>query len=313
MISVGIVGLPNAGKSTLFNALVKGHAPVGNYPFTTIEANIGVVAVPDERLGKLAAIAKPEKVTPTTIEFVDIAGLVKGAHKGEGLGNQFLAKIREVDAICFVVRAFEDPHVSHVHGKVNPKEDLEVLQLELGLADEQVKEENPSNPDLPRLMLLDKRQLTVANLGESALKSFNPAQFGLPDHAIPVSAKVEAELATLAADEQREYLDHLGIAEPGLNRVIREAYRVLGLVTFFTAGPKEVRAWTVERGSTAPEAAGKIHSDFQAHFIRAEVITFDDYVAQGGEQGAKQAGKMRIEGKEYVVSDGDVIYFRVGT
>jgi small GTP-binding protein len=313
MLSVGIVGLPNAGKSTLFNALVKGHAAVGNYAFTTIDANVGVVAVPDHRLDKLAAIAKPEKVTPTTIEFVDIAGLVKGAHKGEGLGNQFLAKIREVDAICFVVRAFEDANVSHVHGKVDPKEDLEVLQLELGLSDEQMKEKNLGNPDLPRLMLLAKPQIVVANVGEQALASFDPAKFGLPGHTIPVSAKVEAELATLPDAERQEYLDQLGVSEPGLARVIREAYRVLGLVTFFTVGLKEVRAWTVRKGETAPVAAGKVHSDFQKHLIRAEVISFDDYVRLGGEQQAKQTGKMRVEGKEYVVKDGDIIYFRVGT
>lgn len=278
---------------------------------------MGVVAVPDPRLEKLAAIVKPEKIVPTTIEFVDIAGLVKDAHKGEGLGNQFLAKIREVDAICFVVRAFEDPHVSHVHGRVDPKEDLEVLKLELGLADEQMKERNPTNPDLPRLMLLAKPQIVVVNVDEKTLQKIGNGEwrmenFGLAEQAIPISAKVEGELAALSDQEQGEYLDSLGVKESGLIRVIHEAFRILNLITFFTVNEKEAHAWTVKRGAKAPEAAGKVHSDFAKHFIRAEVIPWDAFVAFNGELGAREHGKMRIEGKEYVVKDGDAIFFRTG-
>jgi ribosome-binding ATPase YchF (GTP1/OBG family) len=312
-LQIGIVGLPNAGKSTLFNALVKGHAAVGAYPFTTIEPNVGIVAVPDPRLEQLTDLVKPEKVTPATVEFVDIAGLVKGAHKGEGLGNQFLAKIREVDAVCFVVRSFTDPKVTHVHGKVDPKEDLEVLKLELGLSDEQMKEKHADNPDLARMMLLSKPQIVVANVDEQQIANSKSriADLGLPDHTIPISAKVEAELGNLSDEERTSYLKELGLSEPGLNRLIREAFQVLDLIVFYTAGPKEVRAWPVKNGAKAPEAAGEIHTDFEKGFIRAEVIDFDDYISLGGETKSKQAGKMRVEGKDYQVKDGDIIYFRV--
>lgn len=295
-LKMGIVGLPNAGKSTLFNALLKrASAQAENRPFTTIEPNVGVVDVPDDRLGQLAEIAKPKKIIPATIEFVDIAGLVKGAAQGAGLGNKFLSHIREVDAIIILLRSFADSQIIHTEGRVDPADDLKILETELGLADEE-------HPDATKL--LEKPRLVVENVSEQDLN--NPS----PQGWLRISAKLEAELAELPADDQKTLLDELGVQEPPLNRVIRESYKLLGLQTFFTAGPEEVRAWTVKRGVAAPEAAGVIHTDFQKGFIKAEVTSFDDYIEYQGEQGAKAAGKLGIEGKDYVIQDGDVAHFR---
>ncbi len=295
-LRIGIVGLPNAGKSTLFNALLKREqAQAANRPFTTIEPNVGVVDVPDPRLHELAAIAKPEKIIPAMIEFVDIAGLVKGAAQGEGLGNKFLAHIREVDAIIILLRSFSDPDIIHTEGRVDSADDLKILETELGLADEE-------HPDA--LPLMEKPRLIVENVSEQDLKNHPPQGW------LRIAARLEAELAQLPADDQKTLLDELGVTEPPLNRVIRESYKLLGLQTFFTAGPEEVRAWTVKQDATAPEAAGVIHSDFQKGFIKAEVISFTDYLEYNGEQGAKAAGKLRIEGKDYIVQDGDVVHFR---
>jgi len=358
-IKCGIVGLPNVGKSTLFNALTRAQIAAENYPFCTIDPNVGVVPVPDPRLEQLAAIAKPEKVIPTTVEFVDIAGIVKGASEGEGLGNKFLANIREVDAIAHVVRCFENDDVVHVAGRVNPLEDIEVINTELALADLETAERGLQRAEKAakahdkdalrardvfrrvrdgldagkparalgldaqdRLLVRELQLLTmkpvlyIANVAEGGftgnplLEAVERLAAAEGSQVVAVCAAIEAEIAQLEDADRAEFLKELGLTEPGLNRVIRGAYRLLGLQTYFTAGPKEVRAWTVRGGSTAPEAAGVIHTDFERGFIRAEVIGFEDYVACRGEAGARDAGKMRLEGKDYLVREGDVMHFR---
>ena len=359
-LKCGIVGLPNVGKSTLFNALTKAGIAAENYPFCTIEPNVGIVEIPDPRLAALAAIAKPQKVIPATVEFVDIAGLVAGASKGEGLGNQFLATIRETDAIAHVVRCFEDPNVVHVGGRIDPLGDVETINTELALADLAAVDKqitkveklaraggdkdaqrtfavlskvrtalNHARPartvDLydeerallkPYFLLTMKPTLYVANVAEHGFEG-NPLLDALRARAtaenapvVAISAALESQIADLDADDKAMFLDDMGMAEPGLDRLIHAAYRLLGLQTYFTVGPKEVRAWTVRIGATAPQAAAVIHTDFEKGFIRAETIAYDDFLARKGEQGAKDAGKMRLEGKDYVVKDGDVMHFR---
>ena len=345
----GIVGLPNVGKSTLFNALTRAGIEAANYPFCTIEPNIGIVPVPDHRLQKLAELVKPKQIIPTSMEFVDIAGLVAGAHKGEGLGNQFLAHIREMEAIAHVVRCFSNENVTHVAGAVDPKKDIEIINTELILADletvskaldkvsKQAKsgdkkavadknllikiKDHLNNGQVIRTftcedhsildnlhLLTAKPVLYIANVDESGFSNNLYVQENAK--VVPICAAIESEIAELADDEKQEFLNDLGLNEPGLNRVIRAGYELLGLETFFTAGPKEVRAWTFKKGTLAPQAAGIIHTDFEKGFIRAEVIAYEDFIKYHGELGAKKAGKLRLEGKNYIVQDGDVIHFR---
>jgi hypothetical protein len=358
-IKCGIVGLPNVGKSTLFNALTAAEIPAENYPFCTIDPNVGVVTVPDPRLDALAEIVKPEKIVPTIVEFVDIAGLVEGASQGQGLGNQFLAHIRETHATAHIVRCFENDDIIHVAGRINPLDDIEVIDTELMLSDLETVQKVHQRAEkaaktnekaavarrngLQKLLtalgegkparsvtfaegeddarnelhlITAKPVMYVANVAEdspadnphvAAVRKLAAAQGA---EVVVISASIEAEIARLPEAERAEFLESVGLTEPGLNRVIRSAYKLLGLKTFYTAGPKEVRAWTVKHDATAPQAAGAIHTDFERGFIRAEVIGYDQYVARRGEQGAREAGELRLEGKTYVVQEGDVIHFR---
>lgn len=360
-LTAGIVGLPNVGKSTLFNAITKAGALAANYPFATIDPNVGIVEVPDSRLGVLTDMVEPKKTVPTTFEFTDIAGIVKGASKGEGLGNKFLSHIREVDAICQVVRAFDDDNVTHVSGKVDPIDDIEVINMELVLADlESVEKRLPKLEKMARQkdknaenevriltriketleagqpvrsldfdaedqkfvnqaqLLTSKQMLYIANVGEDEIgDDDNEKVKAIREYAenegstvIVISAKVEEEIATLDDEDRDMFLEDLGLEEPGLNRLIRTTYDLLGLATYFTAGVQEVRAWTFRKGMTAPQCAGVIHTDFERGFIRAEVTSYEDYVEYNGENGAKEAGKQRLEGKDYIMQDGDVVHFR---
>ena len=364
MLKAGIVGLPNVGKSTLFNALTRSRkAEAANYPFCTIDPNVGVVTVPDDRLGVLQKIAKTSVVIPAAIEFVDIAGLVAGASKGEGLGNQFLANIREVDAVAHVVRCFEDSDITHVEGKIAPLADIETIETELMLADLESLEKRVDNlskkakggdkdskeqldlveralkllrdgqptrgmerkPEEERYfrmlgLLTSKPVLYVCNVEEGSAARGNHFSQAVFEHAkkegavaVVISAKIESEIATLSREERSDFLETLGLEEAGLDRLIRAGYDLLHLITYFTVGPKEARAWTITKGTKAPGAAGVIHTDFEKGFIRAETIAYDDYVALNGEAGARDAGKLRLEGKEYVVADGDVMHFRFNT
>ncbi|AKL93208.1 redox-regulated ATPase YchF [Staphylococcus capitis] len=360
-LTAGIVGLPNVGKSTLFNAITKAGALAANYPFATIDPNVGIVEVPDSRLFKLEEMVQPKKTIPTTFEFTDIAGIVKGASKGEGLGNKFLSHIREVDAICQVVRAFDDENVTHVSGRVNPLDDIEVINMELVLADlESVDKRLPKIEKMARQkdktaemelriltrikealedgkpvrsidfneddqkwvnqaqLLTSKKMLYIANVGEDEIgdedndkvKAIREYAEKEDSEVIVISAKIEEEIATLDDEDKEMFLEDLGIEEPGLDRLIRTTYDLLGLSTYFTAGAQEVRAWTFRQGMTAPQCAGIIHTDFERGFIRAEVTSYEDYVEHGGENGAKEAGKQRLEGKEYIMKDGDIVHFR---
>ncbi|MEW4491986.1 redox-regulated ATPase YchF [Staphylococcus epidermidis] len=360
-LTAGIVGLPNVGKSTLFNAITKAGALAANYPFATIDPNVGIVEVPDSRLIKLEEMVQPKKTIPTTFEFTDIAGIVKGASKGEGLGNKFLSHIREVDAICQVVRAFDDENVTHVSGRVNPLDDIEVINMELVLADlESVEKRLPKIEKMARQkdktaemelriltqikealedgkpvrsidfneddqkwvnqaqLLTSKKMLYIANVGEDEIgdkdndkvKAIREYAANEDSEVIVISAKIEEEIATLDDEDKEMFLEDLGIEEPGLDRLIRTTYDLLGLSTYFTAGVQEVRAWTFKQGMTAPKCAGIIHTDFERGFIRAEVTSYEDYVQHGGENGAKEAGRQRLEGKDYIMQDGDIVHFR---
>ncbi|WP_436937399.1 redox-regulated ATPase YchF [Staphylococcus xylosus] len=360
-LTAGIVGLPNVGKSTLFNAITKAGALAANYPFATIDPNVGIVEVPDSRLDVLTEMVEPKKTIPTTFEFTDIAGIVKGASKGEGLGNKFLSHIREVDAICQVVRAFDDDNVTHVSGRVDPIDDIEVINMELVLADlESVDKRLPKLEKMARQkdkdavnetrilsrikealeegdpvrslefteddqkyvnqaqLLTSKEMLYIANVGEDEIgdednekvKTIREYAEKEDSEVIVISAKIEEEIAVLEDEDREMFLEDLGIEEPGLDRLIRTTYDLLGLATYFTAGVQEVRAWTFIKGMTAPQCAGIIHTDFERGFIRAEVTSYDDYVEFNGENGAKDAGKQRLEGKEYIMKDGDVVHFR---
>ncbi|MCG1797015.1 redox-regulated ATPase YchF [Staphylococcus epidermidis] len=360
-LTAGIVGLPNVGKSTLFNAITKAGALAANYPFATIDPNVGIVEVPDSRLIKLEEMVQPKKTIPTTFEFTDIAGIVKGASKGEGLGNKFLSHIREVDAICQVVRAFDDENVTHVSGRVNPLDDIEVINMELVLADlESVEKRLPKIEKMARQkdktaemelriltqikealedgkpvrsidfneddqkwvnqaqLLTSKKMLYIANVGEDEIgdkdndkvKAIREYAANEDSEVIVISAKIEEEIATLDDEDKEMFLEDLCIEEPGLDRLIRTTYDLLGLSTYFTAGVQEVRAWTFKQGMTAPQCAGIIHTDFERGFIRAEVTSYEDYVQHGGENGAKEAGRQRLEGKDYIMQDGDIVHFR---
>lgn len=357
MLKVGIVGLPNVGKSTLFTALTKKQVDCANFPFCTIEPNVGIVEVPDERLQVLSDFSGSEKIIPTAIEFVDIAGLVKGAHKGEGLGNKFLTNIRETDMIAHVVRDFQDGDIAHVDGSIDAARDAEIIEMELMMADlavidkryDSIERKAVSTKDKDLLvqveglkkykealengklastvelsdkekealkeiqLLTTKKILYIVNVDEETIKNHDwKSPLGDDRIAIPISVKIEAELSTLSDEDAADFLQELGIGESGLDKVIRKSYEMLDLVTFLTTGEKETRAWTVRKGSIAPQAAGVIHTDFEKLFIRAEVIHYEDFETYKGEVGAKEAGKMRVEGKEYVVQDGDVCHFRIG-